>query len=226
MIKKCIIFDNEDQSESIEKLIRIGKEHGIDIECEQFNIGSTELTEVLTDGRIDINKVVIEYKKKFKNIIFHLSAFDWQLDDDNIDGVELIRQLKANKILTNTPKIIYSGLLNDILSSLILKTEDKNRTKKLSSLVNNDIRGFYEREKYEIDIINFFSSDTESLDLIIEEVLRKFPDLVFKNEFVNKKFNGKTFLEIAEFIENYEHIKNDFKKEIISQVISYLTEKI
>lgn len=225
MIKKCIIFDNEDQSESIEKLIRDGKNKGIIIECEQFNVGSSELTEVLTNGEIDIAKVVTEYKKRFKRETFHLAAFDWQLDDDKIDGVELIRQLTHNKILKNTPKIIYSGLLNDILGD-ILKSENSKNQEKLTTLVNGDIRGFYKRDKYDVDILNFLSVNDEHIDLIVEEELKKFPELTFKNSFTNNHFNGKTFLEIADFIEKHDNIRNEFKKEIIQQVISYLTEKI
>ena len=64
------------------------------------------------------------------------------------------------------------------------------------------------------------------MDLIIEEILKKFPDLKFGNKFVRPNFNGKTFLEIAKFIENNDSIRNEFKKEIIEQVIAYLTEKI
>lgn len=225
IIKKCIIFDNEDQSDSIEKLIRDGKNRGFIIECEQFNVGSPGLTEVLTNGEIDITKVIEEYKKKFRGQTFQLAAFDWQLDDDNIDGIELIRQLTHNKILKNTPKIIFSGLLNDILGK-ILKSVDSKNQEKLTTLVNSDIRGFFKREKYDDDILNFLSTNEEHVDLIIEEELKKFPELVFKNIFSNKKFNGKTFLEIADFIENHDSMRNDFKKEIIQQVISYLTEKI
>ena len=224
MIKRCIIFDNEDQSESILKLVRDGKHIGIEIECEQFNVGSTELTEVLTNGEIDIEKVVKEFSNRFSTKTFHLAAFDWQLDD-KIDGVELIRQLTHYRILKNTPKIIFSGLLGDILKD-ILKSGDNKSQNKLTTLVNGDIKGFFKREKYDNDILNILSTSDESVELIIEEELKKFPGLIFKNSFISKKFNGKTFLEIAEFLKDNDSMRNEFKKEIIQQVIAYLTEKI
>ena len=225
MMKKCIIFDNEDQTDEIEKLIRDGRNSGIEIECEQFNVGSTFFTEVLSAGKIDIDKVIIEYKKRFKGKTFQLAAFDWDLDDDKINGIELLRKLKANRILKNTPKIIYSGLLDEILAGIedLTKTDRINRIK---TLINNDIRGYHERGNRDIEIIHFFSNELETLDLILEEELKKFPDLVFENRFVNKNFNGKTFLEIIDFLEHDDKIHNDFKKEIIQQVIAYLTEKI
>ena len=225
MIKKCIIFDDNDQTEEIEKLIRVGKDRGVDIECEQFNVGSPEFTEFLTDGEIDLSKVIREYKKKFSGITFHLAVFDWNLEDDSINGIELIRQFSHNGILRNTPKIVISAKLRIILNDIIKLTEVK-RIRQLTLLVNSDIRGYIEREHYENDIIYFFLKNDESLDLIIEEILKKFSNLRFGNKFVRPNFNGKTFLEIAEFIENNDSIRNEFKKEIIEQVIAYLTEKI
>ena len=119
MIKRCVIFDDNDQNEEIIKLIRVGKTHGIDIECEQFNVGSTKFTEFLTDGEINMTKVISEYRKKYSGTTFHLAVFDWDLDDDNIDGIELIRQFSHNKILRNTPKIVISAKLKIIINDII-----------------------------------------------------------------------------------------------------------
>ena len=225
MVKKCIIFDNEDQSDEIVKLIRDGRNQGIAIECEQFNVGSTEYTEVLTKGEIDISKVISEYKRRFSGITFHLAVFDWDLNDEKINGIELIRQLNANRILYRTPKIVISALLKSILADIV-KSDEQKRIKQLTLLVNSNIIEYHEREKYEQDIINYFSKNEESLDLILEEEFKKFPKHIFRNSFSNKNFNGKTFLEIAEFLESADKIRNDFKKELIHQVLAYLTEKI
>lgn len=225
MIKRCIIFDDNDQSDEIEKLIRVGKNKGVEIECHQFNVGSPEFTEFLTNGEIALEKVISEYRKKFRGVTFHLAVFDWNLEDPNINGIELIRQLTSERVLHKTPKIVISAKLGIILNDIV-RAKESIRIKQLSSLVNSDIRGYFEREKYENDIINFFLKDEETLDLILEEELRKFPDFIFENSFVNKHFNGKTFSEIAEFIENDDSIRNEFKKEIIQQVIAYLTVKI
>ena len=225
MVKKCIIFDNEDQSDEIVKLIRDGRNQGIAIECEQFNVGSTEYTEVLTNGEIDISKVISEYKRRFSGVTFHLAVFDWDLNDEKINGIELIRQLNSNRILHRTPKIVISALLKSILADIV-KSDEQKRIKQLTLLVNSNIIEYHEREKYEQDIINYFSKNEESLDLILEEEFKKFPNHIFKNSFSNKNFNGKTFLEIAEFLESDDKIRNDFKKELIHQVLAYLTEKI
>lgn len=229
--KNCLIIDNDDQTAEIEKLKRDGKARGISIECEQFNVGSTFDTELLTQGRIDIDKVVAAYKKRFRQQTFHIAAFDWDLSDDLVDGVELIRQLNHHKILRNTPKILYTGLLEDKLGAKLDDFKNGNLSKvrliaHIRILIKADIIDFVGREKYEEDILRLVAQTDETIDLIIEEELNKFPELKFGNSFTSRSFNGKTFLEISKILESESGLRNDFKKEIIQQVIAYLTEKI
>lgn len=227
MKKRCLIIDDQDQGEEIEKMIRDGKTlHGIDLECEQFNVGSTFLDEVLTAGKIDIEKVVLEFKKKYKGQAFQLAAFDRDLNDPDIDGVELIRLLKHHKLLRNTPKVLYSSDLEGLLSDSYDNFNKEKLIKRIKTLVNNEIKGYFERDSYDSDILRTLAQDEETLDLIIEEELKKFPELIFKNAFVHAEFKNKSFAEIAEKLEEYTHLRNDFKKEIVQQVIAYLTEKI
>ncbi|WP_223599561.1 hypothetical protein [Chryseobacterium sp. GVT01B] len=230
MQKNCIIFDNEDQSEEIEKLERDAKlRYGITLTCEQFNVGSTEKTEFLTSGKIDISKVITEFKKKFsRGANFHIAAFDWDLGDDKIDGVELIRLLNADKIMLKTPKILYSGLLEDKISGQ-LDAFKKNQIKKdgllkrIKALIKIDIKDFVERDGYEQEIISTILKEEDSLDFLIEKELEKFPEMIFKNRFVSDSFNGKSFKEVNVLICNNDRLRNEFKKEIIEQVIAYLT---
>lgn len=236
MVRNCLIIDNEDQSEEIEKLIRDAKNAGVDLNCVQFHVGNPAYDDVLTDGKIEIEKVVKEFNQKYKNITFHLVAFDWDLEDE-ITGVELIRKFEENKVLRSTPRIVYSGLLDEILKDIITKGNSVNngkinykdfdkKIKKLKSLIGNGIRGYHEREKRDIQIIKYFTEETDSLDLVIEEIFRNFPNLIFRQKIVNENFNNKKFEDISIYIDDNPQIKNEFKKKIITQVISYITEKI
>jgi hypothetical protein len=231
MEKRCLIIDNDDQSAEIEKLKRDGKARGIQIECEQFNVGSTFDDVLLSDGKIDIGKVILEYKKRFKNQVFHLAAFDWDLSDEDVNGVELMRQFEHHKILKNTPKLLYTGLLEERLSAMLDEFKAGNLQKSalirhIRILIKADIKDFVARENYEQDIIRLIEKTDETIDLIIEEELSKFPELKFKNSFTADIFNGKTFMDISSVLENDDRLRNDFKKEIIQQVIAYLTVKI
>ena len=132
---------------------------------------------------------------------------------------------------TKAKRFLYSGLLEDKLSSKLDDFKNGVLTKgelldRVKTLIKADIKDFVARETYESDIIRILGGTDETLDLIIEDELSKFPEFIFSNKFVNEKFNGKTFLEIANIIEVHDGLRNDFKKEIIQQIIAYLTEKI
>jgi hypothetical protein len=231
MNKKCIIIDNDDQTEEIKKLIRDAKAKGIIIECEQFNVGSTFDNDLLSDGVIDITKVVSEYKKRFGGQTFHLAAFDWDLSDDKIDGIELMRQLTHNRILKHTPKLLYSGLLEDKLASKLDEYKDGGLTKKelldrIKTLINADIKGFVARENYETDIITILEGTEETLDLIIEEELNKFPNFVMANHVTNSTFRRKSYSELSEMLGTNNALRNEFKRELIQRIMAYLTETI
>lgn len=231
MEKRCLIIDNEEQVASTEAIFRLGKARGLTITCDEFNVGMLNKDELLTDNKIDIDKVIAYYKKNHKAKTYHLAAFDWDLGDERVNGVELIRKFQEHKILTHTPKILYSGLLKDEISSQLDRFANDGKHKKtlidwINTLIKVDVRNFVDRTAYEQEIVNQLYKTDESLDLIIEEELKKFPDIKFDHEFTHKSFKGKMFEEIADILENNEILRNEFKKEIIQQVMAYMAEKI
>lgn len=231
MEKRCIIIDNEEQNSNVEEIQRLGRAKGLQITCEEFNVGMLEKEEFFTNRKIDIKKVIDLFNKSHKGVTYHLAAFDWDLGEDEINGVELIRKFKENRILVNTPKILYSGLLKDKISDQLDKFKKDTLSKDvlinwINTLVRSGVKNYVDRTTYEQEVINQLSKTDETLDLIIEEELKKFPELKFHNGFSNKGFIGKSYFEIANALEKDDIIRNDFKKEIIQQVIAYLTEKI
>lgn len=119
MKRTCLIIDDEDQTEEIEKLVRDAKHQGIELTCFQFNVGNTGCTEFLSDGLIDIDKVVSQFNNQYRNFHFDIIAFDWHLDDENVTGVELIRKFAYYRLARFSPKIVYSGVLDDVIKKII-----------------------------------------------------------------------------------------------------------
>lgn len=231
MKKRILIIDNEPQTEEIEKMIRDAHNVGIELECDQYNVGSTEETDLLDKGFLNIEKVIQEYKKRYKGKSFSLIACDWDLNDDNIDGIELLRQFKAKNIWNNIPKMLYSGLLDEKLSEKLelYKSEKMPKDKLLSHiklLINSDLRGFHKREDYDKHIISFLKDEEESLDIIVEDLLLKFPDFEFKGAWEHRSFSGKTFKEVADIISTDENLHKKFKRELIEECVAYLTKSI
>jgi len=228
MIKRtCLIIDDNDQSEEIESLQRRAKEiHGIELDCYQFNIGNSSLTDVLSNGLIDKDKVVLEFKRRFGRRNFNIVALDYDLEDTNIKGTDLIRIFNYNQLLKKSPKMVYSGLLDDVLKDIIRdETLDKAVTK-IKSMVRNKVIDYLDRDQRDSQILKFLSEDPLSSELLISDILNKYPDLVFESNFVSDNFKGKTYAELAVILDSDIALDNEFKKEILEQVFAYLTEKI
>lgn len=221
--RTCLIIDNDDQSAEIEKLVRNAATSGINLECHQLSVGDPAHQEFLSDNKIDIDKVEHEFRQKFGNKNFDLVAFDYGLEDEKITGVELIRQLKARKLLRFSPKIVYSGLIDQILTEIM---SGEKAVRKIKTLIKDNVLEYLDRDSRDPMILKILKENIQSTELIIAELMNEFPDLKFENNFVNKNYNGKTYGEIAALLLDDDIKHSEFKREIISQVISYLTEKI
>ena len=229
MEKRCLIIDNDDQSATIEKLIRDAQKKGIQLNCEQFNIGSTSYDEVLTNGRIDSEKVLKECKKNYRKRAYQLIAFDWDLSDTQYSGVEIIRLFNHNKLFEGVPKLLYSGVLDEHLATVIdeFKNEKKSRNDLiayLKVLIRVDIVDFVKRDNYEQEILKTLLNQNETVDMIVEDELRKFPDARFRQQFVSSSFSGKRFSELADLLAENDQLATRFKKELIQQVINYISD--
>jgi len=227
MDKNCLIIDNEDQSDEIEGIVRKAKNKGFNINCYQFNVGSTSREDLLNDAKaIDLTKVISAFDNEFKGIPFHLIAFDWQLSDETTNGIELIRQFQHHGIRKNTPKFLYSGVLKEQIASMLQEFRDGKRQENqvvnwLNSLIRTPIVDFVDRPEYADTIVSFLEKSHDPLEFHIESELRKLKDFEFKSVF--PEFAGKKYGDIADIIEADYQKGNQFKKEIINQLISYLT---
>ena len=241
MIKRtCLIIDNEDQKEEIEQLVRDARHEGIELDCQQFEVGNTAYTQVLSLGKIDLDKVEKEVKLRYKNLVFDIIAFDYELDDDEVNGVELLRYFNNRRLFKRTPKLVYSGVLDQVLRNIIepnlgilkIKNEPdraiikQDGLAKIKSLIKYSVHEYLDRDDRDSIIIKFLKDDIQSTELIVAQALRLYPDFIFEQNFVNAKFNGMSYSDVADILDNDDIIGVEFKREIIQQVIAYLTVKI
>lgn len=228
MEKNCLIIDNDDQSHEIEGIVRKASSKGFTLNCYQFNVGGTSREDLLNEDKlIEITKVIAAFNSEFKGIAFNLIAFDWDLSDESTNGIELIRQFQHSGIRVNTPKILYSGVLKEQISSMLQQFRDNKKTESqivnwLNSLIKTPIVDFVDRPEYANVIVSYLEKSNDSLDFQIETELRNLKDFEFKSVF--PLFAGKKFGEIADIIDSEILVGNKFKGELINQLISYLTE--
>jgi len=228
MVRRCLIIDNEDQIDNFDTIIREGQQKNVKIECFQFNVGSPSRQDLLTDGKIDIEKVIPVIKSEFRGITFDIIAFDWDYEDDSIDGVELIRQFTHYKIFPKTPKMLYSGLLKEQVRGYVDTYSDsqtRNFTelwKKLFPLISLEIVCFVLRDAYEKEIASFLSNRHIDINKLVIDELNKYPDLKFEDP--HPRFNGMLLSKIVELIETDSAVGDLFFKEIVERCIANMIE--
>ena len=231
MIKTCLIIDNEDQNESgsIDELVKEAKKNGIAIECYQFLLGSSRRSDLLTKGKIDINKVIPIFKEEFRGVSFDLILIDWDFEDgeDGINGVELLRQFQHHKIRKTTPKMLFSGILKEEVESLCQEYKNGKITfdkvwKQIKVLIEIDIIDFVDRTNYEKEAVNYLKKNKPNTDMLLVKELRSNSDLVFEDD--HQVLNGKSFDDIANIIENDPDLGNKFKRTLIEESIAYLSK--
>jgi len=227
MERSCLLIDNEDQSASIEEIEREAKKNSLIIKCHQFNVGSTMEPRFLTNNVIDTGKVTEEFNKQFSNISFDLIAFDWDLDDESINGVELIRIFQQEGIRRSTPKLLYSGVLKIKIEGLLEeyksgKVDFKTAWKHIKTLIEINIVDFKDRDEYEKSIVLYLKKNSPILEEILLKELRSNKDLKFHG--LIGALEGKTFEDVANTIEKRADIAESFKVNLIEQATAYLAD--
>lgn len=231
MDKLILVIDDNDQTNVIEELVREADRQGVNLMYRQFNVGSPNEPELLTDGKIDVNKVKAAYKERFTKhgLKFNMIVCDWDLSDPDTDGAELLRRLSTECFNYKTPRILYSSLLREKLEEQLDKYDkDNDATKEsvikyIASLVNANYLAFVPREEMKVPVLAHLR-DSENIDYILEDTLLRHPDFVMAVGH-GHNLEGHTFAEVAKLIHSNAEVNYDFKRNIIQEVVQYLTEK-
>ncbi len=230
--RTCLLVDDSRQDDIFPAIVEEGKKYNIEITCLQFNVGNPERRDLLTNEEIDLDKVVNIFREEFRGQKIDLIAFDWNLSGSSINGPLVIKAFNDNDIRIKIPKILYSGILKEEIQKLCdnyrinLEMPFKEIWSQISALISAGIVTFASRDHYEIAIVEQLRRTADSIESTVEDIIRKYPDFVFKSAFVNAAFKGKKYSEIVTMIERDSALRNEFTSEITKHIISYLTESI
>ena len=229
--KTILVIDDNDQKNYLDRIAKVAGQSGINMIYKQFNVGSPNEPDLLTDGNIDVNKVKAAYKERFKNrgIVFNMILCDWDLSDEFIDGAELIRRMGNECFREDTPKILYSSLLREKLEEQLDKYDKEDDDTKepvikyIASLINGNYKGFVSRENLQPTVLGHLM-DSENIDFLLLDALNRYPDQIMAVGH-GHNLEGRTFAEVAHMIETDNQVSYDFKRNIIQEVIQYLTQQ-
>jgi hypothetical protein len=225
MAKRLLIVDNDDLTETISEIEKLAKAKRISIECFPLLIGLPDGNEVIEDGKISIALVKEKLASEYGSLRFHMIASDFRLNDEHVDGVEILRQFGA---ITNTRKakrILYSAELEEIVQEYLdgYKNQQKNFQDSWDSfrtLIKLEILDFTKRENVEQSIVDAIARISEQEDDFILEELLANKDLRFNSTI--EIYEGLTFGEIADKICGNDSLSLNLKKKIIQMTISHL----
>lgn len=225
MAKRILLIDNDDLTESIITLNDLARKKNIPIECYPLQVGLPDGNDVVDiNGKIDFNLVLAKFNELYGNLRFHIMASDFKLNDDIIDGVEIIRRFNAIPNTIKTGKILYSSELEEIVQKYL--DDYKNGTKNFQSswtsfktLIKLNILDFAKREVIEESILNYIQKISEQEDDFIVDELLANSDLEFNPSL--EIYSDFKFKEIADKILTNDPSSLKFKKKLIQLSISH-----
>lgn len=218
-MKKVIIIDDEDQQEIIERLISFAKRNQIEADFQQFNVGSSFERALMTENKIDIDKVKKSFEERFRGKI-DLICFDYNLSDATINGLDLLHHIKPLRKGTST--LIYSGQLDFIIKEILQSCrrgdhDTYNRaTSKIKTMIRPGMEGFVDRTNYDDEIIKILKRKKDTLDGIFEEKLSEYPD------FSIDLLEGFEIRSVRQMLDEDNDNAMKVKREIVEQLVAHL----
>lgn len=229
----CLVIDDDSQKDYFETEIQrvLIKDN---IELEPIFI-ETKDRKYLKKDHSGINRALIEEdclaELKKHNCSIIVSDYQIATKDDDFNGLDILVTLSEKypyqyKILYSGAKIreaikkisnILSGNPDDIQGEqpVISAIEQLKKSRSIHDLVNG--KGYAEK------VINYMRCTPLVLQQIFLSQLKdKYPNMVFQSCY--PRFKGKTFVEIAEQIEQRTSLGGEFQQALISQTIAYLVE--
>lgn len=219
--KHLILVDEQSQSAVLQNIKATLKNDGIELVFKEFNpinYQRRENGEILFDAEsFKTDLLGLPYFRQLDSIVC-----DYNLIAGVIDGFQIIKIIKSMNPNYKKQVILYSAQIENVIEDII-KTDDFEKQKEnLKSLIDCNI-DFRKRDNdYEQELVKHVKKEKEfnfEDELIKCFFLRR--DDTFNYLF--PKYAGKRFEEIATWLQSKTPDSIEFKKDLVEQVISYLS---
>lgn len=222
-----IIIDDTNQDANIRALESRLKNYCIP-RIEHINTGAVELRKNDGSDHLDITKLRTLLEEKLNNRRIDWIATDFNLGEDEIDGIDIIRIMVDIRRFRRKNIIIYSGNIQSAIRKVIKesKTSDSEEAviSAVKEFINLPILSFNGRQDYKDTIVEIISKNKRiTLEDRLLNLLHTHESMVFNSCF--PPFAGKTFGEIAKIIENESDARcEEWLQALIDQSIAYLIQ--
>lgn len=237
-IKTVLVIDDKKRNTVFDDLKEAAHDIGIELDLYQFNPGGAIENDLLDPetGNLIINKTVERFKERFNDKVFDVIACDWNLGVTNVNGLEVLRQITAiRQSLRDTPKIMYSGTLEDEIKKMVRGINNPAEgvapnkamdmfVKDVKMLASSEFIALSGREDLKEDLLPYLKHPIP-LETLVPRILGEEKDLTFAVN-CGHKYAGKSFFEVLAWIENSETLKSELIQDISEEAIAYLTHKV
>lgn len=222
-----IVIDDTNQETNIRALeLRLNK---ICVpRIEQIHTGAIELRKNDGSDHLDITKLKTLLEEKLKGRRVDWIATDFNLGEDEIDGIDVVRIMLELRQFRHKNIILYSGNIQSAIRKVINESRIEDSSDAIVSAVEQFIKlpilSFNSRHDYNDTIVELISRKSHlSLDQRLIKLLYTHKDMVFNSCF--PPFAGKTFGEIADIIDNESDARSEeWLQALVDQIIAYLIQ--
>lgn len=222
---KCILlFDDKDQKNIINN-IKLTTQQEFDLDFIFIRTSAAELKQDNSED-LDVTKLKNKIASEIKGKHIDIALTDFGLDCDCLNGLDVVRMVHAFRKSLNF--FVYSGNWNKVINSVIGQDYQKASSEQLvngiNQLIHDKIIDCISRIDYTEDLLKYLRHESkDGMEDRLCVLLRANGDMVFNS--CCPELKGKTFLEIAEMIENNSDARSDeWTEAVLTQTIAYLTE--
>lgn len=223
--KKCILLiDDKDQSDVI-NAITLQLRSEFELEFIAIRTGAAALKKDDAED-LDADKLRNEIETQIQNKRIDVALTDFDLESEHINGLDIVQMVHG--IRNNVGFFIYSGNWDKVIKTVIGKEHQTASTEELvdgiNKLIHARIINCIGRTEYKEDLVKYIKRDSrDSMEHRLSALLRANGTLKFKSCF--PEFNGKTFTEIADIIDNHSDARSEeWIEAVLAQTIAYLVE--
>lgn len=223
--RKCILLiDDKDQSDVV-SAIKLHLRSEFELDFITIRTAAAELKKDNAED-LDINKLKNEIETKIQNKRIDVALTDFDLESAHINGLDIVQMVHG--IRNNVNFFIYSGNWNKVIETVIGKEHQTASTEELvdgiNKLIQAHIINCIGRAEYKEDLVKYIKRDSrDSMEHRLSSLLRANGTLKFKSCF--PEFNGMTFAEIADAIDNHSDARTEeWIEAVLTQTIAYLVE--
>lgn len=225
--KFCIIIDDEPQDEIVTNLTEDAGRKGIRLRCVQLNPQDETYHKNTGDENhpdfvIDLDRVLKALKsQEYGKLRADVIACDYNLQDDHVNGFEIIRNLR-NQLKYRNEVILYSANLDMVIRNILSEGNLGEQIHKIRNLTRANILDFSDKDNYRAAIFTAIQQITFSLESTLESLLHKYSEWTFRSVF--PPLSGKKLSEVLEEIEAGSTSGKGFQIAILENAIAHMIE--